>query len=153
MRANRALGSSVVAASGSLTFRLLTPRRSVSPEGSIQRRGARMGGKRLGPPSRGARKLMVTMETAASGQFVILPSYPIVGALNVDLFDRKWRRSSPPAEIDVHGHRWFYSPEWQTGETRVDEHIRAGRIQRYPSVDSFLAHLHRRVAERERGGS
>jgi hypothetical protein len=38
---------------------------------------------------------------------------------------------------------WFWTPEWQEGEREVDEHLAAGRTQRFGSVDEFLAALER----------
>jgi hypothetical protein len=53
-------------------------------------------------------------------------------------------RAALPDEEDT---SWFDSPAWQAGEQRVDEHIRAGRVQTFESVDDFLADLHASVAE------
>jgi hypothetical protein len=50
---------------------------------------------------------------------------------------------------------WFWTREWQQGEREVDEHIAAGRTERFSSVDEFLAALNRDAAEaarRQRGG-
>jgi hypothetical protein len=49
-----------------------------------------------------------------------------------------------PEEDDT---SWFDSPTWQEGERRVDEHIRAGRVQTFDSLSDFLTDLHARVAE------
>ena len=38
---------------------------------------------------------------------------------------------------------WFWTPEWQEGEREVDEHLAAGRTERFDSVDEFLAALDR----------
>lgn len=36
---------------------------------------------------------------------------------------------------------WFWSPEWQNGEHRVEEYIQEGNIQRYGTIGDFLASL------------
>lgn len=56
--------------------------------------------------------------------------------------------SDGPTEEDT---TWFLSAEWQAGERRVDEHVRAGRVSTYASVGDFLTRLHRRTAQREQG--
>lgn len=33
---------------------------------------------------------------------------------------------------------WFWSEEWQAGERRVDEYIRAGNYQSYQSIEELL---------------
>ncbi|MDQ2809204.1 MAG: hypothetical protein M3Z04_20210 [Chloroflexota bacterium] len=36
---------------------------------------------------------------------------------------------------------WFWTPAWQAAEQEVDEHIQAGRVERFTSIDDFLATL------------
>jgi hypothetical protein len=48
-----------------------------------------------------------------------------------------------PAAQDEEDTSWFDSPAWQAGEAEVDEHLRAGRVTTYDSVDDLLADLHR----------
>jgi hypothetical protein len=44
---------------------------------------------------------------------------------------------------DTSDQAWFWTPEWQAGEREVDEHLAAGRTERFDSVDDFLAALER----------
>ena len=39
------------------------------------------------------------------------------------------------------GQSWFWTKEWQEGERRVDEDIRAGRVTTYDTIDEFIAGL------------
>jgi hypothetical protein len=36
---------------------------------------------------------------------------------------------------------WFWTEEWQAGERRATEDIKAGRVRRFEDTDSFLAAL------------
>ena len=38
---------------------------------------------------------------------------------------------------------WFWAPEWQAGEQRVDEQVAAGDVRVFEDANSFLAHLGR----------
>jgi len=49
--------------------------------------------------------------------------------------------SSAATPSDRDDQAWFWTPAWQAGEQEVDEHIRAGRIERFDSIDDFLATL------------
>jgi len=33
---------------------------------------------------------------------------------------------------------WFWTPEWQAGELRVDEYIREGNYETYDTMEDFL---------------
>jgi hypothetical protein len=36
---------------------------------------------------------------------------------------------------------WFWTPEWQAGEREASDDIAAGRVNRYPSAEDFLASI------------
>jgi hypothetical protein len=52
-----------------------------------------------------------------------------------------------PTAPDHEDTSWFDSPELQAGEAEVDEHLPAGRVGTYESVDDLLADLHRETEE------
>lgn len=36
---------------------------------------------------------------------------------------------------------WFWTPDWQAGERRVEEYIREGNIQSFGTMEEFLSSL------------
>jgi hypothetical protein len=45
------------------------------------------------------------------------------------------------------GQQWFWTKEWQEGERRVDEDIKAGRVHRFDNIDDFFASLQNAAME------
>jgi hypothetical protein len=39
------------------------------------------------------------------------------------------------------GDKWFWTDEWQSGELRVDQDIKNGKIEEFSSMEDFLSTL------------
>ena len=40
---------------------------------------------------------------------------------------------------------WFWTPEWQAEERKVDEDLKAGRFEIYDSIDEFIEDLNAEI--------
>lgn len=45
---------------------------------------------------------------------------------------------------------WFWSPEWQSKEAEVEEHLVAGETEQFASTEDFLDHLDKLDGESDR---
>ena len=75
-------------------------------------------------------------------------------ALNVEVGDRLEFQIGDDESVRVRGLKtipadqaWFWTPEWQAGEQRVDEDIAAGRMIRVHSEEEMDAWLDAQVAD------
>lgn len=56
-------------------------------------------------------------------------------------------QAASPAAVTDEDTAWFANPTWQAGEAEVDEHLRAGRVRTFATVDDLLADLHGSATE------